>query len=314
MQRLSSPFTELTTVIPQLHSYFLVSEGIIDQATINHGKLSWHHVDGVGSTAFNDALLLEGAVYQLAREHFRREPYYVDLLELLHETRHPAYFRNPVPVSTTELRFVFFHKLMPGWDSTLTNFLSISEFSKKLPRLILYAVLTHRGAPSQRAINIYKSAIYSFYLPMALSMIICGFPVESASPMDLNYYDLALDILLPLGEYAHIQREYFESRTGNLAKGRSWCYDLVRSTGSPEQLATLDSHFGKEDTTSQLHIRSVFAEAGIDLRYSLYAEGAYSRIGALIDALPELRSPSGDAVLGRAIFRKLLEDLHSRTD
>ena len=64
-------------------------------------------MDGVGSNAFNDALLLEGAVYQLAREHFRREPYYVDLLELLHETRHPAYFRNPVPVSNSRLGFMF---------------------------------------------------------------------------------------------------------------------------------------------------------------------------------------------------------------
>jgi len=149
---------------------------------------------------------------------------------------------------------------------------------------------------------------------MALSMIVCGFPVERASPMDFNYYDFALDILLPLGEYAQIQREYFESRTGNLPKGRSWCYDLVRTTGSPEQLATLESHFGKEDITSQLHIRSVFAEASVDARYSLYAEDAYTRIGALIDALPELRSPNGDAVLGRAIFRALLEDLHGRTD
>jgi len=145
-------------------------------------------------------------------------------------------------------------------------------------------------------------------------MIICGFPVERASLIDFNYYDLALDILLPLGEYAQIQREYYESRTGNVPKGRSWCYDLVRSTGSPEQLATLDSHFGKEDTTAQLHIRSVFAEAGVDARYLLYVEDAYTRIGALIDALPELRSPSGDAVLCRAIFRTQLEDLHSRTD
>lgn len=149
---------------------------------------------------------------------------------------------------------------------------------------------------------------------MALSMIVCGFPVERESPMDPNYYDFALDILLPLGEYAQIQREYFESRTGNLPKDRSWCYDLIRSTGTPEQLSTLGSHFGKEDTTSQLHIRSVFAEAGVDARYSLYVEDAYARIGALIDALPELRSPSGDAVLGRAIFRTQLEDLHSRTD
>jgi hypothetical protein len=91
-----------------------VSDAIIDQVTINHEKLSWHHVDGVGSNALNDALLLEGAVYQLAREHFRQEPYYVDLLELLHETRHPAYFRNPVPVSTSKPSYMFLHELMPG--------------------------------------------------------------------------------------------------------------------------------------------------------------------------------------------------------
>ena len=149
---------------------------------------------------------------------------------------------------------------------------------------------------------------------MALSTIICGFPVERASSMDINYYNFVLDILLPLGEYSQVQTEYFESRSGNLPKTRSWCYNLVQSAGSPEQLATLDSHFGKEDTTSQLYVRSVFAEAGVDARYSLYAEDAYTRIGGLIDALPELRSPGGDAVLGRAIFRSLLEDLHSRTD
>jgi farnesyl diphosphate synthase len=72
---------------------------MVDQVTSSHGKLSWHHVDGVGFNALNDAFLLEGAVFQLAREHFRREPYYADLLDLLHETRHPAFFRNPVPVS-----------------------------------------------------------------------------------------------------------------------------------------------------------------------------------------------------------------------
>jgi hypothetical protein len=98
-----------------------VSDGIIDQVTINHGKLSWHHVDGVGSNALNDALLLEGAVYQLAREHFRQEPYYVDLLELLHETRHPAYFRNPVPVSTSKPRFMFLPQAHAGLPVCLSN-------------------------------------------------------------------------------------------------------------------------------------------------------------------------------------------------
>lgn len=84
-----------------------MSDAIVDQAVVNHGKLPWHYLDGVGYNALNDAMLLEGAVYQLAREHFRHEPYYVDLLELLHETRHPAFFRNPVPVSISNLRLMF---------------------------------------------------------------------------------------------------------------------------------------------------------------------------------------------------------------
>lgn len=145
-------------------------------------------------------------------------------------------------------------------------------------------------------------------------MIICGFPVEKTSPVDPNHYDLALDILLPLGEYAQIQSEYFESRSGNLAKGGSWCFDVVRTSGTPEQLVTLESYFGKQDATSRLHVRRVFAAAGVDGRYSQYAEDAYARIGALIDTLPELRSPKGDAVLGRNLFRTLLEDVRSRTD
>ena len=168
--------------------------------------------------------------------------------------------------------------------------------------------------PSQRTSNIYESAIYSFYLPIALAMIICGFPVEKATPVDPNHYDLALDILLPLGEYAQIQSEYFESRSGNLPKARSWCFDVVRTSGTPEQLATLESYFGKQDTTSQLHVRSVFADAGVDGRYSQYADDACARIGTLIDTLPEFRSPKGDAVLGRNVFRTLLEDIRNRTD
>ena len=149
---------------------------------------------------------------------------------------------------------------------------------------------------------------------MALSMIFCGFPVEKASPIDVNHYDFALDILLPLGEYSQIQTDYFESRSGNRPKTRSWCFDVVRTTGTPEQRATLESYFGKQDATSQLYVRGVFAEAGVDARYSLYAEDAYARIGALIEALPELRSPGGDAILGRAVFHTLLEDIRSRTD
>jgi farnesyl diphosphate synthase len=88
----------------QLHSYFVVSDNLVDQVTLSHGRLSWHCLDGIGLNAVNDVFLLEGAVFQLVREHCRQEPYYIDVLELLHETRHPAFFRNPVPVSISQVQ------------------------------------------------------------------------------------------------------------------------------------------------------------------------------------------------------------------
>jgi len=52
---------------------------------------------------------------------------------------------------------------------------------------------------------LYKTAIYSFYLPVALVLLLCGFPVEKNRGLDPDYDKLAFDILLPLGEYFQIQ-------------------------------------------------------------------------------------------------------------
>ena len=104
VQCIITSFRFFMTTCTQLHSYFLVTDNLVDQVTMSHGKQSWHCVEGVGLKAVLDSLLLEGAVFQLVREHFRNEPCYVDLLELIHETRHPSFFRNPVPVSTRTAR------------------------------------------------------------------------------------------------------------------------------------------------------------------------------------------------------------------
>ena len=46
--------------------------------------------EGVGLVAVNDALWIEGTIYKILRQHFRSEPYYVNILELFHEVRpHP---------------------------------------------------------------------------------------------------------------------------------------------------------------------------------------------------------------------------------
>ena len=60
----------------------------------------------------------------------------------------------------------------------------------------------------------YKTAYYSFHLPVALAMHMCNVPevytirLPSQETKVIRPYDLALSILLPLGEYFQIQDDY----------------------------------------------------------------------------------------------------------
>ena len=60
----------------------------MDDSITRRGQACWYRVEGVGLMAINDALILEGAIFQMIRKHFRKEPFYVDLLDLMHEVRH----------------------------------------------------------------------------------------------------------------------------------------------------------------------------------------------------------------------------------
>lgn len=64
---------------------------MMDASISRRGQPCWyrvHDVKGLGKVhniAINDSFMLEGAIYHLLKTHFRRESYYVDLLELFQE-------------------------------------------------------------------------------------------------------------------------------------------------------------------------------------------------------------------------------------
>lgn len=71
-----------------MQAYFLVSDDIMDDSITRRGQPCWYRVKDVGLMAVNDALILEGAIFQMIRKHFRKESFYVDIVDLLHEVRH----------------------------------------------------------------------------------------------------------------------------------------------------------------------------------------------------------------------------------
>ena len=58
----------------------------MDSSITRRGQPCWYKNAEVGLIAINDSFMLESAIYYLIKSHFRQESYYVDLLELFHET------------------------------------------------------------------------------------------------------------------------------------------------------------------------------------------------------------------------------------
>jgi farnesyl diphosphate synthase len=174
-----------------------------------------------------------------------------------------------------------------------------------------------------KTIVVYKTAIYSFYLPVALALLVCGFPVEKNIESDPDYYKLASDILLPLGEYFQIQDDYLDYSAEPELLGKigtdimdnkcSWCINTALKYANPTQRTILDANYGRKDADAEARVKEVFHQLRLDKHYEEYEAQAYNRINALIDAVPEVTSPCGEAVLRRAVFRTFLEKIYKRT-
>ena len=315
-----------------MQAYFLVSDDIMDASITRRGQPCWYRVEGVGFMAVNDALILEGAIFQMIRKHFRKESFYVDVVDLLHEVRHV--FLSSLDISCDTYLQVSYQTEMGQLVDLITapeDSVDLSKFS--LSRCVLlspdlashFETYIHAFPTSHRhsTIVIYKTAHYSFYLPVALALLLCGFPVEKRNESDPDFFKIALDILIPLGEYFQIQDDYLDysgtpEQIGKIGTDIvdnkcSWCINTALARANPAQRAILDANYGRKDSEAEARVKEVFGELGIDAVYAEYEAASYKRINALIDAVPEVPCPKGDAVLRQAVFRTFLEKIYKRT-
>ncbi|RZF44697.1 hypothetical protein LSTR_LSTR000649 [Laodelphax striatellus] len=148
-----------------LQGFYLVTDDIIDQATTRRGRPCWYRNPGVGLTAINDALLIESGIYQLLRRHFRNKPYYVDLIELFHDVALKTNFGQALDMLSEQTR-----------DLKLENF-TMDRYN---------------------SIVKYKTAYYTFQLPIALAMHMAGIGDEER-------HRQAKTILLEMGHFFQVQ-------------------------------------------------------------------------------------------------------------
>ncbi|KAI0759526.1 farnesyl-diphosphate synthase [Trametes elegans] len=279
-----------------LQAMFLVTDDVMDQSVTRRGQPCWYRIPRVGLIAINDACMLEGAIYQILRKHFRARPFYVDLIELFHETT---------------------------FQTEIGQLLDLVTAAEDVIDLDKFTLEKHQK------IVTFKTAYYSFYLPVALAMTLGGIPhapsasasaSASTTPSD-DPYALAQSILVPLGEYFQVQDDFLDFSAPPEVLGKlgtdivdnkcSWCVALALARASPAQRAVLDESYGRKDPGAEARVKAVYEEVGVRAAYAEYEQRAYARINELIDAVPEQAGEQGPA-LKREVFRAFLEKIHKR--
>ncbi len=252
--------------IELLQAYFLVADDMMDQSITRRGQPCWYKVENVGDIAINDSFMLEGAIYILLKKYFRQDPYYVDLLDLFHEVTFQTECGQLLDLITAP-----------------EDHVDLSKFTLEKHSFIV----------------IFKTAYYSFYLPVALAMFMAGISDEK----DLKQ---AQDVLIPLGEYFQIQDDYLDcfgkpediGKIGTDIQDNkcSWVINTALKKANTEQRQLLDENYGRKDGQKEAKVKALFNELGIDQIYHEYEEKIVGELKEKISRVDESRGFKGEVL------------------
>ncbi|KAF6748773.1 farnesyldiphosphatesynthetase [Ephemerocybe angulata] len=285
--------------IELLQAFFLVADDMMDTSITRRGQPCWYRLPKIGMIAINDSFMLESAIYHLLKKHFRKEPYYADLLDIFHDTTYKTEFGQLVDLITAP-----------------EDHVDLSKFSLERHRLIV----------------IYKTAFYSFYLPVACAMLMSGIPYPenapsfslsgtSLAPAEISGgtsdaptatssapsdpYSTALSILIPLGEYFQVQDDFLDFSATPEVLGKigtdivdnkcSWVVNTALLLTSPDKTSNpfntstsaerlreireiLEANYGKKEKDAQgvnqheSKVKEIYEELGVRKVYEAYEE------------------------------------------
>ncbi|XP_016076871.1 PREDICTED: farnesyl pyrophosphate synthase isoform X1 [Miniopterus natalensis] len=257
-----------------LQAFFLVADDIMDSSLTRRGQICWYKKPGVGLNAVNDVLLLEACIFRLLKLYCREQPYYLNLMELFLQISYQTEIGQTLDLIT-------------GPQGNV----DLGRFTEKRYKSIVK----------------YKTAFYSFYLPVAAAMYMAGIDGEKE-------HTNAKKILLEIGELFQIQDDYLDlfgdpSVTGKIGTDIqdnkcSWLVVQCLQRASPEQRQILQENYGQKDAEKVARVKALYEELNLQAVFLQYEEESYRH---LLDLIERYSSP-----LPPAIFLRLAHKIYKR--
>ncbi|KAK2188089.1 hypothetical protein NP493_144g03004 [Ridgeia piscesae] len=257
-----------------LQAFFLVADDIMDASVTRRGQPCWYKLEKVGLIATNDSIYIENTIYVILKKYFKSKPYYVELIELMHEVTLQTITGQTLDLITAP-----------------TDHIDFSNYTIE----------------RYNAIVKYKTAFYSFYLPVALAMHMAGIEDEAA-------FDSARVILLKMGEFFQIQDDYIDCFGDPTLTGKvgtdiednkcGWLIVQALTRVSAEQRQVLEENYAKKDAECVAKVKAVYKELKLQRVYADYEENSYNELIQLIDQL--------DVSLPRKMFTAYADKIYKR--
>jgi len=258
-----------------LQAFFLVADDLMDDSVTRRGQPCWYRLPNVRMIAINDSFILETCVFKILKKYFGNESYYSQLVDLFIETT----------------RQTEFGQLLDLTSQPLGGAVDLNRFT--LDRY--------------KSIVKYKTAFYSFYLPVALGMIVSGITQR-------HLYDKAREILCIMGEYFQIQDDYLDCYGDPDVIGKigtdiqdnkcSWLVVQALHLATPAQRQILEENYGKHDDHKVSVVKQLFEELDLKTAFERYEAESYQAIQLLLEDVKGMP---------RAVFEFLLLKIYKRS-
>uniref|UniRef100_A0A2K5IYQ7 Farnesyl pyrophosphate synthase n=1 Tax=Colobus angolensis palliatus TaxID=336983 RepID=A0A2K5IYQ7_COLAP len=214
-----------------LQAFFLVADDIMDSSFTFRGQICRYQKPGMDLDAVNDAILLEACIYHLLKIYCREQPYYLNLTELFLQSSYQTGIRQTLD-------------LIPAPQGNV----DLGRFTEKRHKYIVK----------------YKTAFYSFYLPVAAAMYMAGIDGKKE-------HTNAKKILLGMGEFFQVQDDYLDlfgdpSVTGEVDS------DIQDQKCNPE------GKFRQKEAEKMARVKALYEKLDLPAIFLQYEEDTYSHI------------------------------------
>ncbi|KAM0944205.1 putative (2E,6E)-farnesyl diphosphate synthase [Dioscorea sansibarensis] len=209
----------------------------------------------VGLIAINDGILLRNHIPRILKRYFRDKPYYVDLLDLFNEVEFQTASGQMLDLITTH------------------------EGEQDLSKYKL---------PVYNRIVQYKTAYYSFYLPVACALLMSG--------DNLGNFVGVKNVLVEMGAYFQVQDDYLDCFGDPEVIGKigtdiedfkcSWLVVQAIERANEDQMKIFHENYGKKDAACIAKVKALYKELDLQTVFSEYESKSYEKLIANIEAEP----------------------------